>query len=48
MQHGGSSLVVDEALAGAEAVAAAKAKEEEIKSGAFTVEINDAEPTSTQ
>ncbi|WP_108460487.1 BMP family protein [Devosia naphthalenivorans] len=48
MQHGGSSLVVDEALAGAEAVAAAKAKEEEIKSGAFTVEINDVEPTSTQ
>ena len=47
MQHGGSSLVVDEALAGAEAVAAAKAKEEEIKSGAFTVEINDAEPKST-
>ncbi|WP_108399026.1 BMP family protein [Devosia submarina] len=47
MKHGGSSLVVDEALAGAEAVAAAKAKEEEIKSGAFTVEIDDSEPSST-
>jgi basic membrane protein A len=47
MEHGGSSLVVDEALAGAEAVAAAKAKEEEIKSGAFTVEIDDSEPSST-
>ena len=47
MEYGGSSLVVDEALAGPEAVAAAKAKEEEIKSGAFKVEINDAEPTST-
>ncbi|HEY8361123.1 MAG TPA: BMP family protein [Ramlibacter sp.] len=47
MEHGGSSLVVDEALAGAEAVAAAKAKEEEIKSGAFKVEINDSEPSST-
>jgi basic membrane lipoprotein Med (substrate-binding protein (PBP1-ABC) superfamily) len=47
MEHGGSSLVVDEALAGPEAVAAAKAKEEEIMSGAFKVEINDAEPTST-
>ena len=47
MEHGGSSLVVDEELAGPEAVAAAKAKEEEIKSGAFKVEINDAEPSST-
>jgi basic membrane lipoprotein Med (substrate-binding protein (PBP1-ABC) superfamily) len=47
MEYGGSSLVVDEALAGAEAVAAAKAKEEEIKSGAFTVEIDDSEPSST-
>jgi basic membrane protein A len=37
MEYGGSSLVVDEALAGPEAVAAAKAKEEEIKSGAFMV-----------
>ncbi|MDB5473230.1 MAG: family transporter substrate-binding protein [Devosia sp.] len=47
MEHGGSSLAVDEALAGAEVVAAAKAKEAEIKSGAFTVEIDDAEPSST-
>jgi basic membrane protein A len=47
MEHGGSSMVVDEALAGAEAVAAAKAKEAEITSGAFKVEINDAEPKST-
>lgn len=47
MEHGGSSFVVDEALAGAEAVAAAKAKEAEITAGTFTVEINDAEPKST-
>lgn len=47
MEHGGSSAVYDEALAGAEAVAAAKAKEAEIVAGTFTVEINDAEPTST-
>jgi len=47
MEHGGSSAVYDEALAGAEAVAAAKAKEAEIMSGAFKVEINDAEPTSS-
>ena len=47
MEHGGSSMVVDEALAGAEAVAAAKAKEAEIIAKTFTVEINDAEPKST-
>ena len=47
MEHGGSSAVYDEALAGAEAVAAAKAKEAEIVSGAFKVEINDAEPSSS-
>lgn len=47
MEHGGSSAVYDEALAGAEAVAAAKAKEAEIMSGAFKVEINDAEPSSS-
>ncbi len=47
MEYGGSSLVVDEALAGADVVAAAKAKEAEILSGAFVVEINDAEPSST-
>ena len=48
MEHGGSSLVVDEALAGPDAVAAAKAKEAEILAKTFVVEINDAEPTSTQ
>ena len=47
MEHGGSSAVYDEALAGAEAVAAAKAKEAEIVAGTFTVEINDAEPSSS-
>jgi len=47
MEHGGASAVYDEALAGAEAIAAAKAKEAEILSGAFTVEINDGEPSST-
>jgi len=44
---GGGSLVVDESLVDAAAVAAVRAKEAEIKSGAFTVEINDAEPKST-
>jgi len=47
MEHKGSSMVVDEALAGPEAVAAAKAKEAEIVSGAFTVEIDDGEPSSS-
>ncbi|WP_354062225.1 BMP family protein [Devosia sp. 2618] len=46
MKYGGSSLVADAALAGPEAIAAADAKEAEIKSGAFAVEINDAEPKS--
>lgn len=48
MEYGGSSVVIDEALAGADAVAAAKAKEEEILAKTFTVEIDDNEPTSTQ
>lgn len=48
MEYGGSSLVVDEALAGADAVAAAKAKEAEIIAKTFVVEIDDNEPTSTQ
>jgi len=48
MEHGGSSLVVDEALAGAEAVAAVKAKEAEILGKTFAVEIDDSEPKSTQ
>jgi basic membrane protein A len=47
MEYGGSSMVADEALAGAEAVAAAKAKEAEIMAKTFTVEINDTEPKST-
>jgi basic membrane protein A len=47
LEHGGSSAVYDEALAGADAVAAAKAKEAEILAGTFKVDINDAEPTSS-
>lgn len=46
MEYGGSSVVIDEALAGADAVAAAKAKEEEILAKTFVVEIDDTEPTS--
>jgi len=46
MEYGGSSVVIDEALAGAEAVVAAKAKEEEILAKTFVVEIDDTEPTS--
>ena len=46
MEYGGSSAVYDEALAGADAVAAAKAKEEEILAKTFVVEIDDTEPTS--
>ncbi|MCR6633691.1 BMP family protein [Devosia sp.] len=47
MEYGGSSAVYDEALAGVDAVAAAKAKEAEIIAKTFTVEIDDTEPTST-
>ena len=47
MEFGGGSFVADEALAGADAVAAAKAKEATIKDKSFVVEINDAEPKST-
>ncbi|MBJ7576438.1 BMP family protein [Devosia sp. MC532] len=47
LEHGGSSAVYDEALAGADAVAAAKAKEAEILAGTFKVDINDAEPSSS-
>jgi basic membrane protein A len=47
MEHRGSSVVYDEKLAGADAVAAVEAKKAEILSGAFKVEINDAEPSST-
>jgi len=41
-------MVVDEELAGAEAVEAAKAVEASILDGSFVVEINDSEPSSTQ
>jgi basic membrane lipoprotein Med (substrate-binding protein (PBP1-ABC) superfamily) len=47
MEYGGSSMVADEALAGTDAVAAAKAKEAEIVAKTFVVEINDTEPKST-
>ena len=47
MEQGGSSAVYDETLAGAEAVAMAKAKEAEIVAGTFKVDINNAEPSST-
>jgi basic membrane protein A and related proteins len=47
MSYGGGSFVVDESLAPAEAVAAAKEKEQEIKDGLFRVNVNDAEPKST-
>jgi len=48
MKYGGASFVADEALAGAEIIATAKAREAEIVSGVFTVEINDTEPGSTK
>ena len=48
MEHKGSSAVYDAALAGDDAVASAKAKEAEILSGAFKVDINDTEPSSTK
>ncbi len=47
MAHGGASFVADEALADPEALAAAKAKEQEILDGFFRVNVNDAEPKST-
>nr|WP_244444216.1 BMP family protein [Lutibaculum baratangense] len=47
MSHGGGSLVADEELAPEGAVEAAKAKQEEILSGAFEVEVDDTEPKST-
>ncbi len=48
MEYGGGSLVVDETLAGPEAVAAAKEVEAKILDKSFVVEINDSEPTSSQ
>ncbi|WP_162855068.1 BMP family protein [Stappia sp. BW2] len=47
MSYGGGSFVVDESLAPADAVAAAKAKEQEILDGLFRVNVNDSEPKST-
>ncbi|WP_150524296.1 BMP family protein [Roseibium sediminis] len=47
MGYGGGSFVVDESLASAEAVAAAKAKEQDILGGLFRVNVNDTEPKST-
>ncbi|SFV35096.1 Basic membrane lipoprotein Med, substrate-binding protein (PBP1-ABC) superfamily [Devosia crocina] len=48
MEYGGGSVIIDETLAGPEAVAAANAKEEEILAKTFTVEIDDSEPASSQ
>ena len=47
MSYGGGSFVVDEGLADAQTLAAAKAKEQEILDGLFRVNVNDAEPKST-
>ncbi|MET1411941.1 BMP family protein [Roseibium sp. HPY-6] len=47
MSYGGGSFIVDESLADADAVAAAKAKEQEILDGLFRVNVNDSEPKST-
>jgi basic membrane protein A and related proteins len=47
MAYGGSSFVVDEALADAASVAAARDREREIRDGRFRVEIDDAEPRSS-
>ncbi|ODT50874.1 BMP family protein [Devosia sp. 63-57] len=46
MKYGGGSLVVDETLAGPDAVAAAKDVEAKILDGSFVVEIDDTEPKS--
>ncbi|NDR55568.1 BMP family protein [Aliiruegeria sabulilitoris] len=46
MEHDGGSITVDEALVPAEVLEAVKAKEAEILSGAFTVEVNDEAPVS--
>ncbi|MFN3133552.1 BMP family protein [Roseibium sp.] len=47
MSYGGGSFIVDEGLAPADAVAAAKEKEQEILDGLFRVNVNDSEPKST-
>ncbi|GAB4577211.1 MAG: BMP family protein [Roseibium sp.] len=47
MSYGGGSFVVDESLAPADAVKAAREKEQEILDGLFRVNVNDSEPKST-
>ncbi|MEP3428030.1 MAG: BMP family protein [Roseibium sp.] len=47
MGYGGGSFLVDETLAPADAVKAAKEKEQEILGGLFRVNVNDTEPKST-
>ncbi|MBO6512166.1 MAG: BMP family protein, partial [Roseibium sp.] len=47
MSYGGGSFIVDEKLAPADAVKAAKEKEQEILDGLFRVNVNDSEPKST-
>lgn len=47
MSYGGGSFVADENLADADALKAAKEKEQEILDGLFRVNVNDAEPKST-
>ena len=47
MSYGGGSFIVDESLAPADAVKAAKEKEQEILDGLFRVNVNDSEPKST-
>lgn len=46
MEHGGGSIVADEALVPAEVLEAVKAKEAAILSGEFTVTVNDEAPVS--
>ncbi|WP_417681093.1 BMP family protein [Roseibium sp.] len=47
MSYGGGSFVADEKLAPADALKAAKEKEQEILDGLFRVNVNDSEPKST-
>lgn len=47
MSYGGGSFLVDESLAPADAVTAAKEKQQEILDGLFRVNVNDSEPKST-
>jgi hypothetical protein len=47
MSYGGASLAMDEKLAGADTIAAVRAKEKEIADGLFRVNVNDAEPKSS-